>query len=334
MQQKAHNEHNTFIIFGASNVTLNLPLIHRIICKSSSKPVKLFVAAGHGRSYCSASSIGFAKLPIRSLPSISNCGIWRAIESEFSFKTTLNSSTSLLITDIGNDLLYGFSPETITDAIRNSIIRLQTIYSQQFSSNNIHGDTDKDITNKSQTLLEKTINSTQKTRIENSSLDIVLALLPIERLQKMSERQYKIARKILFPGKKEKSLEEMLHDVHTLQNALYELANSFQLKTILPDPHWYGLDPIHIKRSKREEAWKTILALWDTLTFEGLSIKTSESISSHSEQTNRLTSLNTSLLEAVKIHRLKPEQRGFLGKEQFFQQPALVSKDNNLLYLF
>src|SRR5262245_41279757 len=62
------------IILGASNVTMSFPLIVRAIQSSLPRPVDIFAAHGHGRSFCAWSYVLH-----RGLPSIMDCGIWRGL---------------------------------------------------------------------------------------------------------------------------------------------------------------------------------------------------------------------------------------------------------------
>lgn len=76
--------------------------------------IELFAALGHGRSYGEYSSLLF-----RTLPGILDCGIWKAL------KHRATVPTSALITDVGNDILYGHSPAEIIHWVDECILRLQ-----------------------------------------------------------------------------------------------------------------------------------------------------------------------------------------------------------------
>lgn len=102
----------TVILIGASNVTFNLPDIWRGL--SAGQPTQLFVAAGHGRSYGMPNTVMG-----RTLPSLLECGLWKTLR-EFG----PNGQVSALITDIGNDLLYGAEPQTIAGWVAEAADRL------------------------------------------------------------------------------------------------------------------------------------------------------------------------------------------------------------------
>jgi len=80
-------------------------------------PLGVFAALGHGRAYGLPS-----RVLVRSLPSILDCGIWRAIENQPD-----ESPPVALITDIGNDIIYGLPPEEAAKCISECIDRLQRL---------------------------------------------------------------------------------------------------------------------------------------------------------------------------------------------------------------
>jgi hypothetical protein len=90
------------VVLGASNVIRNLSTVVETARRAAGEPLDLLIAAGHGRSYGMANRVlGF------SVPGIIHCGLWSALEERPAAPMTA------LITDIGNDILYGASPEMI-----------------------------------------------------------------------------------------------------------------------------------------------------------------------------------------------------------------------------
>jgi hypothetical protein len=71
------------------------------------------VAAGHGRGYGVNTRVA-----ARRLPSILGSGLWRGLDRQG------GSESVALITDVGNELLYGLSVEQITSWVRESVRRL------------------------------------------------------------------------------------------------------------------------------------------------------------------------------------------------------------------
>ena len=108
------------VALGASNLSRGLSRLVTICRRYTSKPIDFFAGAGHGRSYGANSRIWN-----RRLPSILGSGLWRSLD-RYSGSDALNSTTRLaVITDIGNDLLYGFSVEQIAAWIEEIVFRLQ-----------------------------------------------------------------------------------------------------------------------------------------------------------------------------------------------------------------
>lgn len=105
------------VVIGASNVSRGLASLVEVVASRHERPLDLFVTAGHGRSYGVTSLIGF-----RSLPSIIQCALWRDLDLQIS--ASPNSRLSAMITDVGNDLIYGFSPDTVTTWVREVASRL------------------------------------------------------------------------------------------------------------------------------------------------------------------------------------------------------------------
>jgi len=76
--------------------------------------VDVVAALGHGRSYGA-----FSWFLGRSIVGILDCGLWRHLE------TAPRVPTRALVTDVGNDILYGFPPEQTLAWIDEAVRRLQ-----------------------------------------------------------------------------------------------------------------------------------------------------------------------------------------------------------------
>jgi hypothetical protein len=84
------------VLLGASNLTRGISTVVESAQQIWGGPLDVCCALGHGRSYGWTSNfLG------RSLPGIVGCGLWPALESRPKLPT------AALITDIGNDLMYG-----------------------------------------------------------------------------------------------------------------------------------------------------------------------------------------------------------------------------------
>lgn len=106
------------VVLGASNVSRGLARLAAIAGGRVAAPFDLFVTAGHGRSYGATSRVA-----ARRLPSILASGLWRALERHAAPSTEPRPPLAL-VTDIGNDLLYGFSAEQVAGWVRESVRRL------------------------------------------------------------------------------------------------------------------------------------------------------------------------------------------------------------------
>jgi len=101
------------VLLGASNLRIGLPILLRVARAQLGGPLEVLVAHGHGRSYGKRSSI-----PGRTLPGITECDLWNDLTLQPSLPTFA------LLTDIGNDLLYGVQPAELVDWVEQCIGQL------------------------------------------------------------------------------------------------------------------------------------------------------------------------------------------------------------------
>ena len=106
------------IVLGASNVTLAFPRLWHGLHRTFAEPVELFAAHGHGRSFGMWSRIG-----PRELPGIVTCRLW----DELAAGPPTNEPPRALITDIGNDILYGADPQQIAEWVATCLERLREL---------------------------------------------------------------------------------------------------------------------------------------------------------------------------------------------------------------
>ncbi|RLS78375.1 MAG: hypothetical protein DWI03_04350 [Planctomycetota bacterium] len=103
------------VVLGASNVSRGLARLSAIVRARAPAPVSLFVAAGHGRGYGVNTRVAW-----RRLPSILGCGLWRALDRE------RIERPMVVVTDVGNELLYGLGVSAVAGAVREATHRLAT----------------------------------------------------------------------------------------------------------------------------------------------------------------------------------------------------------------
>ena len=193
-----------FVLLGASNLKIGFPQLFSCLPGR----VEVLAALGHGRSYGTWTSLAW----VRRLPGIVHCGLWEELERRPPLPTMA------VLTDVGNDLLYGASVPTIAGWIG--------------------------------TCLE---------RLARQEVEIVVGLLPIPSLEKVSAFRYHLIRQILFPGRRAEPWSAMLSSARELNERLRSLGSKHGARLVEPPPSWYGIDPIHVRRSRRRESWNEIL---------------------------------------------------------------------------
>jgi hypothetical protein len=196
-------------LLGASNLTRSFPTIVATLRQTWSEPIEFMVAMGHGRSYWQHSSVLGRKIP-----GIFPCALWRDLQAREKLSTTA------LVTDIGNDFLYGATPERLLEGVKCCLDRLA-----------------------------------------EAEAATIVTQLPLESIETLGERRFRIFRRLLFP-RSAITLDEAKRYAREMNSRLAELADGRNLSVISVSAKWYGLDPIHIKRLSEREAWPALLAGW------------------------------------------------------------------------
>lgn len=101
------------VAIGASNLTRGLQTIVATARTTWGPDVEIVAALGHGRSYGTASAF-----LVRRLPGILDSGLWRSLED------APRVPTRALVTDVGNDILYGFPAARILGWVDDALARL------------------------------------------------------------------------------------------------------------------------------------------------------------------------------------------------------------------
>lgn len=102
------------VALGASNLTRGLQAVVSSARRRWGPDVEIHAALGHGRSYGAES-----RFVARTLPGILQCGLWRALEQG------PEAPTRAVLTDVGNDVLYGHPPARILDWVEQCVDRLR-----------------------------------------------------------------------------------------------------------------------------------------------------------------------------------------------------------------
>ncbi len=103
-----------FVVLGASNVSRGLARLAAALRSRVAGPSDLFVAAGHGRGYGVNTRVAW-----RRLPSILASGLWRALDRDAA------AAPAALVTDVGNELLYGLGVTAVATAVSEAVERLR-----------------------------------------------------------------------------------------------------------------------------------------------------------------------------------------------------------------
>jgi len=100
------------VVLGASNVSRGLSRLVATV-ETRSPGADLFVAAGHGRGYGVNTRVA-----ARRLPSILGSGLWRGLDRQG------GAAPLALVTDVGNELLYGARSLLVASWVRETVWRL------------------------------------------------------------------------------------------------------------------------------------------------------------------------------------------------------------------
>ena len=105
---------NRLVLLGASNLTMSLRAVIGLMQDRIGGPSDVLVAAGHGRSYGH-----FSQVLIRGLPGITSSALWSHLDSSGKLPTYA------LLTDIGNDIAFEYTPEQILEWVSWCVHRLR-----------------------------------------------------------------------------------------------------------------------------------------------------------------------------------------------------------------
>jgi hypothetical protein len=89
---------------------------------------------------------------------------------------------------------------------------------------------------------------------------------------------------------------------------LIEMAARYSARLIEQPLDWYGFDPVHIRRSRRAQAWNAVFAGWPSYSAGA-------------------TMPRRSTRDTVRLHLAAPAERWLFGRPQRRAQPALTLGD-------
>jgi hypothetical protein len=248
------------VLLGASNLTLAFPSLLETLDARQTGRSEIFAALGHGRSYGTWSRVLF-----RALPSITKCELWR----DLARADRTAAATRALVTDVGNDLLYGASPAQIAGWVEECLARLGSLNAQ-----------------------------------------IVLMLLPLASVERLSALRYNLTRTLFFPGRR-LSQSDMLSRARDLNARLAELGRAHGTLLVEQPLDWFGFDPIHIRATRRADAWRQIISHW-------------------AGYGDLATIARPTLHRRWRALTVRPAERRLLGRLQRTPQPALTLSQSSV----
>lgn len=211
----APEDRQTIILLGASNLTLGWKPVLNAIRGTVPGPLDVRVSLGMGRSYVDWSSFWF-----RRLPGIADCGLWKSLPEGGS------RPPLVLVTDLGNDIVYNHGPNKIFETAASCIRRIQDW---------------------------------------RSDARIVMTGLPLDSIKSMDRIRFLIARTILFPTCR-MSFTEICEKSQTLDQMIRQFAEQNSFPLVIPRAEWYRVDPIHVIPSLREKVFRHIFLHWNVDT--------------------------------------------------------------------
>jgi hypothetical protein len=208
------------VLLGASNLTLGWPHLLRALKHGIKESVDVFTANGMGRSYLRHSRFAW-----RTLPGILESDLWSQLQQHIE-QTRSDKPPVALITDLGNDMVYGRSPQEVVAAAEQCIQRLKAC---------------------------------------DERVEIVITRPPVQSVTRLSWLRYHFFRTVLFPACDIK-LTRMQQLTQELDEGIRDLAEQYGVIHTEPLAEWYGLDPIHIRRRNRFDAFCGMTRHWQAWT--------------------------------------------------------------------
>lgn len=141
-----------------------------------------------------------------------------------------------------------------------------------------------------------------------------LVRLPLENLDGLSPLRFRIARSVFYPGRAI-DLADLRARALDLDGCLVEIAGRRGVALVPQRAEWYGLDPIHVLRGRREEVCRAWLA--------PLGATPSEDGAGHLARADRSA-----------FRHLRAERRRILGRLQVRAQPCARLLDGTAISVY
>jgi len=249
------------VLLGASNLQRSLSTIVATAWQTWGQPIDIYTSIGSGRSYANPS-----RLLGRELPGISTSKMWDALE------VAPPLPTYAIISDIGNDILYGIQPEKIAQWVNECLERLTRMGGQT-----------------------------------------VLICLPVDNLNELKTGRFLLFRTLWVPSCR-LDLETVKNRANRLNQLVLDLGKQSSATVIQPERHWYGLDPIHIRRVSWKHAWSKVFSSFN--------------------MTVSAEQIQGSVIRWLFLQTRCPIERKWLGWQQTGIQPCGQFADGSTLSMF
>lgn len=160
-------------------------------------------------------------------------------------------------------------------------------------------------------------------RLAAARADTVVTLLPIDNLSGISAARFYFFRTLFVPRCRI-ALDEIVRRAIELDERVRQLAIARGFTTIRPRRQWYGLDPIHIRLTRRGRAWREILGGWNDPGHSGRRGGNGRVQAAAKSPFGRTLYLRTRT----------PERRRVWGFEQRGRQPAATLGDGTTVAIY
>ncbi|EAQ81048.1 hypothetical protein DSM3645_20792 [Blastopirellula marina DSM 3645] len=230
----------------------------RLADQSFGPRMNMLIAGGRGRSFGSTSYFA-----MRRLPSILQCELWNAAQAQ------PPQATTAVVTDIGNDILYGRNVETIITWVSECLARLCSLNAK-----------------------------------------ITLVGLPLARVRRLNASAFYFFRTFLIPRSR-MDLRTTLQRAEEVDQRLRDEAATCGATFIEPHSSWYGVDPIHLRSSHAQAAWRSYL-------------------SANSHNVTAQPKVRNSLYYQV----ITPHERWIMGRKQQRPQPSIHLAGGSVVSLY
>lgn len=151
-------------------------------------------------------------------------------------------------------------------------------------------------------------------RLAATDARITITRLPIANVERLTPTKFKLVRTILYPYSRI-TLAEITGRAIALDEHVARIAAERGLAVVSHQPDWYSFDPIHIRFTRRGEAWRDILGAW---TAAGGSI----------------SPCGSALLRTLHVRTRTPHERRLLFLAQRRAQPSARFRDGTSVSLY